>query len=336
MTTVWERLCLSNDEKTPPLLYKFISTAYTYEIYMTDLINVWTEQLSRQAILRRANEENTTIDPSEDAEQFGVLLQKIRDALHGETGSSATLNHRARGDSLELATYTKLPAPLEPLKWTLRLTKESPSASTSQLLLPLVMAEADWESRQQVLIEQLHKKDWVLEKLFDKIEAMGIDLGTIFPGTSGLRTGRKGTTLLQAARYIKGVAPFDEQAWRDETSKSSPHLGFAANIVKEVTGSGSTGSFEGLDVPPDAWWELVGTHNSPLAVPSTRKERNQDVEPKELKEDDATETDAGTETEDEFEVSPSFTSRSLILSQISATRDAPSTQTIKSGRQKTV
>ncbi|PKY06510.1 XLF-domain-containing protein [Aspergillus campestris IBT 28561] len=300
MTTTWERLRLSNDEKTPPLLYKFISTAYTYEIYMTDLTNVWAEQLSRQAILRRANDENTTIDPSEDVEQFGVLLQKIRDALHGEAGSSAALNHQSSGDSLELITYTELPAPLEPLKWTLRLSKESPSASTSQLLLPLVMAEADWEARQQALIEQLHKKDWVLGKLFDKIETMGIDLGTIFPGTSGLRTGRKGTTLSQAARYIKGVAPFDEQAWREEISKSSPDLGFAANIVKAFTGASSTGSFEGLDPPPDAWWEQVGTHDSPLAVP-THNTRDKDVETKDVKEDDATETDAGTETEDEFE-----------------------------------
>ncbi|PLB33113.1 uncharacterized protein BDW47DRAFT_130224 [Aspergillus candidus] len=301
MTTIWERLRLSNDEKIPPLLYKFISTAYTYEIYITDLTNVWAEQLSRQAILRRASEENTTIDPSEDAEQFGVLLQKIRDALHGEAGSSATLNHQSRGDSLELITYTELPAPLEPLKWTLCLSKEPPSASTSQLLLPLVMAEADWESRQRALIEQLYKKDWVLGKLFDKIEAMGIDLGTIFPGTSGLRTGRKGTTLSQAARYIKGVAPFDEQVWFDEVNKSSPHLGFAANIVKAFTGASSTGSFEGLDPPPDAWWEQVGTHDSPLAVPSTRKEHDQDAETKDVQKDDATETNAGTETEDEFE-----------------------------------
>ncbi|KAE8145583.1 XRCC4-like factor-domain-containing protein [Aspergillus avenaceus] len=265
MSLKWQRLCLSKVENIPPLLFKYSPTPTSYELYITDLTNVWSEHMNRQNILKRAEEIATTIDPSEDPEQFKLLLQKIEDALRNQPGSSTEVSWSSKTNSLELTITTELPSPFKPLKWSLYLSKEPQSSVTSQLFLPLVRAEADWESHQRTLIDQLHRKDWILGKLFDKIEAVGVDLSTIFPGTTGLRSGQKGTTLAQAAKYIKGVAPFDENAWFEEISKSSAGSGLAANILAEVSSPDNTARPGVLNPPPDKWWENFTTTGAAAA-----------------------------------------------------------------------
>ncbi|KAE8378815.1 XRCC4-like factor-domain-containing protein [Aspergillus bertholletiae] len=298
MSAKWQRLHPSNGGELPPLLFKYSPTSKGYELYITDLSNIWSEHLNRQDILRRADEDDTTVDPSEDAEQFGVLLQKIEDALRSQTGSTVFLTHTL-GDSLELTTSTELPAPLQPLKWAVRLSKEPQSAATDQLLLPLVRAEADREAHQRSLIDQLHRKDWILAKLFDKIEAGGIDLSTIFPGISGLRISQKGTMLVQAAKYIKGVAPFDEKAWLEEVSALTSASGLAANILAEVSSSNGPNQSSDLAPPPEKWWEKVtGTETTTGPIQEENEPKN-GREPHDVL---GADTDTATETEDdEFE-----------------------------------
>ncbi|KAL4890790.1 XRCC4-like factor-domain-containing protein [Aspergillus ambiguus] len=299
MSAPWKKLHLPETAGLPPLLFKYITTSTSYEVYLTDLTNVWSEHMNRQAILKRADKHDATIDPSEDPDQFGLLLQKIGDALRHEPGSRIGL-HQGSSGSLELDVSIKLPAPLEPLKWTLYLDKEQSSSTTAHLLLPLIEAEVNRELRQKTLIDQLNRKDWILAKLFDKIEATGIDLSTIFPGISGLRSGRKGTTLAQAAKYIKGVAPFDEQAWLDEVSKTSPDVDLASNILAEISSSEDTKPAGKLRPPPDAWWEGVSVTEDaiPRSTPKQQKE-NQVPGPKAFTDDAEMETDSEAETEDD-------------------------------------
>ncbi|RDW57557.1 uncharacterized protein DSM5745_11452 [Aspergillus mulundensis] len=264
---------------------------------MTDLNHIWSEYLDRKAVLKRADEDETPIDPSEDLQQFDVLLSKIEEGLQNEPGSQVSISTKTRdtADSLELTVTSKLPSPLEPLKWKLHLAKEPQSSTTSHLLLPFINAETDQEARQQFLIEELHKKDWVLAKLFDKLEGLGIDLTTIFPGTSGLR-GRKGLTLTQAAKYIRGLAPFDEESWREEVSTSSPISRESANIVAEL----SVGSprADSLKPAPDAWWKTLRASDTSTSLDAKMKQAT-----KSSTDSLETETDAGSETgNDEFEV----------------------------------
>jgi XLF (XRCC4-like factor). len=190
MSAEWYRLHILGD--FPPLLFQYSWTRQGYELYVTDLTSIWSEKLPHKAILRRAEENATTIDPSEGIEQLQVFLSKIGEALRGE-GGNAKLHSGSQADSLELTTSTKLPTPLKPLNWTLCLAKEPPSAFTSRLLLPLLRDETSWESRQRALLDQIKQKDWVLGKLFDKVEALQIDLATVFPAAAGLRSAHKGT-----------------------------------------------------------------------------------------------------------------------------------------------
>lgn len=302
----WQRLSLPKHEGLPPLLYKFNTASKSYEIYITDLTQLWREQLSYKQVLKRAEEDNTTVDPGEDPEQFKVLLQKINAALCSSPGSSMALTpgSGSKTDSLHLQLSIKLPAPLKPLKWNVYLSREPYTASTNHLLLPLMRAEKNWEARQQTLLEHLKQKDWVLAKLFDKIEAMGIDLSTIFPGTSGLRGTRNETSLAQAAKYIKGVAPFNEQAWLNHNQEPS-EPGVAASLLTAISGSGPDESgLEGLSAPPDKWWESLDASCTIGVTPQPEgSEEEEPVTTKELGDTNQMDIDTASEDEDdEFEV----------------------------------
>ncbi|OJJ03575.1 hypothetical protein ASPVEDRAFT_133928 [Aspergillus versicolor CBS 583.65] len=307
MSEKWQRLHLANKGNTPPLLFKYSTTASGYELYITDLNYIWSENLDRKAVLKRADEDDTTIDPSEDLEQFKVLLQKIGEGLQNEPGSKTSLNPKTRGSahSLEFTVTSKLPAPLRPLRWKLCLSKEPQSSMTSHLLLPFINAEADREACQQSLIDELNKKDWALAKIFDKIEAIGVDLSTIFPGTSGLRSaGRKGPTLAQAAKYIRGLAPFNEQAWREEVFKSSPNAGLSSNIVAEMSaGSRDSGKLDSLNPPPDEWWTGLTISDDTLTASTLEGDSKPEPTAKPLADGMDIDADAGSETgeDDEFE-----------------------------------
>ena len=337
----WQRLRLPEREGLPPLLYKYSGASKGYEIYITDLTLLWSEQLSNRQIRKRADEDDTTIDPSEDSEQFKVLLQKIEEALCSSPGSSMALTSGAKTDSLKLHLTTKLPAPLRPLKWNTYLSKEPLTAATNHLLLPLLREEKDRELHQRTLLDQLKQKDWVLGKLFDKIEVMGIELSTIFPGTSGLRGARKETSLAQAAKYIRGVAPFDEQAWLDEMSKSSPESGLTSNILKEISGSDSASDLEKVHPPPDGWWGSLDIRSTAAASPEpeARKE-TPEPEPSATKDTGQMDLDTASEDDDvEFEVciKPDYILlvRSLSIDSYTASRDTPKIQTATTSQERT-
>ncbi|KAK2757041.1 hypothetical protein FQN54_005010 [Arachnomyces sp. PD_36] len=253
----WTRLTHPIQGSQPPILIKVSTNSAGYEVYLTDLGHVWTEKLNRREIIKRALTDDASIDPSEDAEQFQVLLQKIKDALHGSKGSKVTVNKASRGHDLELVTTTKLPAPLQPLEWRFQLSQCPQNALTRHIVLPLLREERARETQLQSLMNHLKEKDWVLGKLFDKIESAGLDLGTVFPNAGGIRSAHKGMTYAQAAKAIKGVAAFDENAWRAELGVrdqdgSSDKLSFPATDL----------DIDNLEAAPDNWWEHLDANNS--------------------------------------------------------------------------
>lgn len=255
MPSTWHRLHLSGD--LPPLLFQYTCTQQGYEIYLTDLTYVWTEQLFYKDIVKRAEEEAATIDPGEDPEQLKVLLEKIGGALQ-RGKESIVLSSGTQTDSLKLTTTTKLPAPLKPLRWPLKLSKEPLSAVTTRLLIPILKEEAERESHQRSLLSQIKQKDYVLGKLFDKIESLGAEIGSVFPSAAGLRTSRKGNTRSEAGRFVKGIAPFDEEAWLAEVG-SSDGSGLGSNIFQEISESGKLENLENINQQGE-WWRRLQRH----------------------------------------------------------------------------
>ncbi|KAF3484096.1 uncharacterized protein GIQ15_03420 [Arthroderma uncinatum] len=254
----WERLPLHN-KSYPPLLFSYEPRPEGYEVFLTDLAHIWSENLSHKRIINRASKEETSIDPSQDEDQYSVLLQKIGDALHGSKGSSISLSSHEAGSSLKLVTITKLPKPLEPLEWTLNLSQLSPSALTRHILLPALERASNNEDRQYSLFELLKEKDKVIGKLFDKIEASGLDLSTVFPGMANVRPGQKrGSLFSQASKLVKGVNPFDQGSWEDEHSERDTTKSRLNSLGKSLSDNDlfDPRSLEHIE---NKWWNYSAT-----------------------------------------------------------------------------
>lgn len=252
MSPRWHKLSLQA-KNLPSLLFRYTWTHEGYELYLTDLTSIWSEQLHHGNIVQRAEQECTTIDPSEGKDQMELLLTKVGEALDG-AGGEPRLNSGSQADSIEINISAKLPAPLKPLKWKMHLSKEPTSSVTNHLLLPLLNDEAAWKSRQQVLLGQIKQKDWILEKLFDRMGALGVDISTVFPSAAGIRSSRKGDMRSEVGKIIKGVAPFDEQAWLAQPDSSSENFNLASNIVHEIFGVSPENCIRSFNPRRDDWW----------------------------------------------------------------------------------
>ena len=255
MSGKWQQLHLSRQD-LPPLLFQYTQTRESYALYVTDLTSIWAEQLSKTQILKRADECATTIDPSEDLDQLELLLTKIGEALHGQDGTASV--YAGSQTDIEIATSSKLPAPLRPLKWNFHLSQKSASTLTEQILLPLLKDEASWEARQRLLLDQLKQKDWALTRLLDKVEALGVDLATVFPSVSRRRNAQNTITREEVAKFVNGIKPVDESTWPvgSEDGRSTKS-GLSSDLVQALVGSGSPESLENLSPSPHRWWHVL-------------------------------------------------------------------------------
>ncbi|WEW58913.1 hypothetical protein PRK78_004381 [Emydomyces testavorans] len=291
----WKKLPLESHGLCPPLYLSYSAGPNGYEVFLTDLARVWSESLNRKQVLANASKYDTSIDPSEDDDQYNVLLQKIGDALSGKQGTSLSLRGHQNGDSLRLSTKTKLPSPLEPLTWTMNLTQLPQTEFTKQVFLPVLRGAASCEARTKSLIEKLKEKDWALGKLFDKMASSGIDLSTVFPSLTGLRHGRRGSTFSQASKLVKGVAPFDENSWNLEVAEQTHNDHVDESIIKEFRTANSSLELEVLENVGDDWWTQIRDPDHAVTnVATSRKAAVKKEAVKPVEED-------LTEDEDEFE-----------------------------------
>ncbi|KAF3399141.1 hypothetical protein DPV78_006607 [Talaromyces pinophilus] len=298
MSPRWNNLPTRNIS-APPLLYRFIYTSQSYEFLLTDLTYIWQESLQHKQILEKAEDIGTSIDPSEDANQYDVFMRKIQDALDGAKNTSVTIALGQKSDSVVVTTSTKLPAGLNPLKWTFTLSKEPPSAVTRHLLLPLLKSERDHEQREQSLFEHIREKDTVLSKIFDKIDPS--QLTSMFPGTAGVRHGKLRTSDL--IRHIKGATRFDEKEWKGSQADEE---NLANGLAESVYAQGGFTSADNARTRDATWWKSLGDVDD---TRSPSPERPQAATKKEVssrgrtasEEQAAADEDMSTEDEDEFQ-----------------------------------
>ncbi|EPE24586.1 hypothetical protein GLAREA_08438 [Glarea lozoyensis ATCC 20868] len=258
----WKPLSLSASASAhlPPLLFSVsFDHGSSYTVYLTDLTHIWSESLSRRQIIRRSQEEKTSIDPSDDEDNLRKLLEKIKSALEGARNTTAALTINADDErpSLTLSLAVKLPAGIAPLEWPLRLSAVPQTTLTQQLILPLMEAQHMRLQETASLIEVLKEKDHVIQKLLDKLEGQGTELGELFPQAAG-KAGRK-IDRRKAEERVRGLALFDIDAWRSENQIGAFHdtqtllskvFQGDANQVPEV------GTEKAADVD-GTWWEDI-------------------------------------------------------------------------------
>jgi hypothetical protein len=187
MVAPWQRLPLSNATgEFPPMLISANFGISTYTIYVTDLVSIWVETLDRRPIISRSLDLDTSIGPSEDASQMRLFLKKLQSAIDGEPGTMVSFQSNSKSEDMkgihpELHITCGLPKPLKPLIWRMNLSSAPSSLLCRHLTIPLFEAHSNKSNEVESLVETLKEKDHVIQKLVDKLEASGTDLGQIFP-----------------------------------------------------------------------------------------------------------------------------------------------------------
>lgn len=269
----------SVNSRMPPLLISTSFTVDSYKIYLTDLAHLWCEDLDRRSILRRSLAEETSIDPSEDSGQLKLFLDKISLGLEGGKDINLLLGldtHSAKHSStgtrdLEINLSIALPKPLQPLDWTIKLSSCSQSDFATHFTIPLLCAQNARLKELDSLVGMLRDKDNVIQKLVDKLEATGAELGHLFPGVAG-KGGRKISRRVVEEK-VKGLEVFAQEQWRNamrnaESRDEGPDV--KTIIQGAFTKDSSVGSLShGAELPArfDKWWDQLKDGAIQLSTP---------------------------------------------------------------------
>lgn len=309
----------SINSRMPPLLISTSFTVDSYKIYLTDLAHLWCEDLDRRSILRRSLAEDTSIDPSEDSGQLKLFLDKISLGLEGGKDVDLLLGldtHAAKESStgarnLEINMSVALPKPLQPLNWTIRLSSCSQSDFATHFTLPLLSAQNARLKELDSLIGMLRDKDNVIQKLVDKLEATGAELGHLFPGVAG--KGSRKVPRRAVEEKVKGLEAFAQEQWRNAMRNAEvedEHADVKTIIQGAFTKNSSVGSVcHGAELPGrfDRWWEQLKDGAIHLSTPQDKDQAADagagDVKAETADADLDTTEDEGTEGHtDDFQV----------------------------------
>ncbi|KAI1086299.1 XLF-domain-containing protein [Rostrohypoxylon terebratum] len=245
---------------------RFASSSYIF--YVTDLANLWVENLDRKGVLLRSLQEDTSIDLSDgDPNQWTILFSKLNAAFDPEAPDHCDTSVNISGSLLDatdkggftLHVTCVLPKEFKPLKWPIYLTK-CPNSISSELVLPLLQTCRIRTLEMQDLITRLKDKDAVIAKLVAKLEANQIGLEHVFNSLSGKR---KSTRQL-AEEKVKGLAPFNEGDWRSEVNANRRlpqdislllDEAFSVSVLQRKVDTEILPSEQ-----PDDWWTKLGSH----------------------------------------------------------------------------
>ncbi|KZF24465.1 XLF-domain-containing protein [Xylona heveae TC161] len=266
---------LSASIPLPPLLLKCNFEPDSYTILVSDLRNVWSESLGRRQIIRRALNNDTSIDPSEDPSQLRILLEKLQIPLTGaDNGTTLRLLPASAEGELIAKAKIPLPEPLRPLEWEFNLVSANEASIKEALILPLLATVSAQSRELDFLIGLLKEKDHVIERLVDKLDVAGVEINRVFPAAIGLKAGKRGASRAELAKYVRGMGEFEEATWKKDLAEENE----AENTEKDLLEK--TFSTDGLElrtvhhIPKvtysDGWWRHLSNKDYKLSERGTK------------------------------------------------------------------
>ena len=268
----WMPLELSNSTKTTPkLLVKALFGSESYQIFVTDLSRIWSEELESRDIIRRAIKDDTAIDPYQNASQLPILLDKVASSLKGIQGTKRRIVE-TQTDALLLQTTTPLPPPLEALHWNIHLKPLTSDVLKKEFVLPLLASSFIQNQQIADLISHLKDKDNVISKLLDQLESNNVDLSTVFPSASGVRPAKKAILRQQTARYVSGLGAFDEGQWRVSSKKTETrNVPIFGDLMSGVLSNSDMSVLETWNVEGASgnWWTSLEDPSDEVSSPKS-------------------------------------------------------------------
>lgn len=267
--------CLSiKKPDVPKLLFKYAASSSGYQITLTDLTNIWQENLSTVEISHRAEQDECSISPGDDQNQLRILTSKIEEGLCHTNDARVDLCESPL-DDINLCISATLPHPLPTFRWRSCLAKESQLEVTNELLTPLLSFALQQQHQIAFLTAQLRDKDHVIDRILQKTESSNTDLGAVFPGMSGIRKSQKIPQREQFAKHVKGLAPFkpgSEKGDVDLDVSDENLLGILGQLPVDKLGND-------FAAPTECWWR------KPIAVYGIRPQQPKDLDDDETDDD---------------------------------------------------
>lgn len=299
--TSWHPLDLTTPLRSaPPLLIQSTFTSTSYTIYLTDLTTVWSESLTKREILRRAEQESTSIDPSEDPSQLQILLEKLQSAIGRDTTADDVEIVGGPAGGLKLKMRARLPSPLKDLKWGFDLSVVKGVGLANLFILPLLAEVAMARDMVESLLGVVKEKDGVLERLVEVMHDAGMDVKSLIGG----------------GRRRRGLEKFQKEKWKREFMSGDRRVG---EVIAEVFGEAreEAPGVKGLGGEAGEWWRgLEGLEEAPKPVLRRKIEATKSKEPEK-----AVKTESESEGEDLFEVCL-FSNGRVPISQVSPEIDS--------------
>ncbi|KAF2732947.1 XLF-domain-containing protein [Polyplosphaeria fusca] len=317
----WRVLALSGSQQAPQLLIKTTFDRDKYTVFLSDLCNIWSEELDLSAIVQRAAEHESPIDVShQDTSQLSILLDNVRKSVFQDEAAVRRVTRR-HPDSLILHTTVALPAPLDSLNWSFVLQKQSSAALKNELILPLLVSSHIQHERLSSLVATVNEKDKAITRLIDQFDSNNLDLASAFPIIGGSKPGRRAVKREQAARHVPALQPFSERVWKEETGQLRDGRLSSLALFQEALSECSA------KVPPrllakteeDPWW--VSLQSS--IGDSFQLSRREAVKAQSLPPTNPPLLAEDAETDDEFETHENFHLRGTVQKQVQHANGTP-------------
>jgi hypothetical protein len=301
----WRVLPLSDiAHNVPQLLIKPDFQPKSYTVFLTDLSNIWSEELDLKDILKRAAEQESPIEVStQDTTQLGILLDHVKQSLTKDADSVCRIT-KGDPDGVVLHTTSSLPRPLGSLTWRFNLRKRTSGTLKNELILPLLVSSHIQHERVNALLSTIQEKDRAITRFLDQFESSNLDLALAFPSIAGMRPGKRLVKREQAARHIPALVPFEHDDFLRQTGRLKDDDVCTLGLFQEALSQCNP------KVPPEMksqdvdgpWWTSIRStlsNSRPAERQKQKKATPPFKSPSPVAEDD-------TETEDEFETHENF------------------------------
>ncbi|KAF7680666.1 hypothetical protein GT037_002317 [Alternaria burnsii] len=285
-----------NGKHIPQLLIKPAFDLDSYMVHLTDLSNIWCEELDVYGIVKRAAQEQSPIEVSkQDTAQLVILLDNVEKSLASGEDAICRVT-RNDTDGITLHTSICLPEPLDRLTWTFNLQKRTSATLKNELILPLLVSSHIQNERITALISTVTEKDRAISRLIDQFDSNNVDLAAAFPSIGGTKTGRKVVKREQAAKHVPALRPFREAAWRQETEQLEDANLTTLGLFQEALAQTTPRVPRKLKSDQESmWWTGMPTQLGPVTVPAKSKAKKPTPATKSMK----VTADSDEETEDE-------------------------------------
>lgn len=205
-----------------------------YSIWLTDLCQLYTEELDADDLRWRARKAKLPVDIEEQSNLTTILKRLSESVMNGELtipSSSNTSRH------MDIAAKVHLPKPLPDADWVFKLELQEDAKFREAVSKPLLTRIETFEEREDDLVHRLHDKDHAIEKLMDTLEKYSVDLADVFPSLAAHSSARQTGGRRHAAAHIPALQTFNKETWLESIANGKRYE--RPTLVNSRTESGT-------------------------------------------------------------------------------------------------